>query len=56
MNKGFNCLVGTTDPMDPVKYPIVARKDSIFSQIIGKGTHYTVSTSTTPHSGDIRGS
>ncbi|GJJ68677.1 hypothetical protein EMPS_01023 [Entomortierella parvispora] len=41
MNKGFNCLVGTTDPMDPVKYPVVAREDSIFSQVIGKGTHYT---------------
>jgi 2-polyprenyl-6-methoxyphenol hydroxylase-like FAD-dependent oxidoreductase len=42
LSKGFNCLVGTTDPLDPVKFPIVTKENCIFTQVIGKGTHYTL--------------
>ncbi|KAG0281194.1 hypothetical protein BGZ95_006020 [Linnemannia exigua] len=42
MNKGYISLVGTTDALDPVKYPGVARKDSESFYIIGdKKTPYS---------------
>lgn len=44
MNRGYISLVGTTDELDPVKYPGVLREDSESFYIIGdKNTPYTVS-------------
>jgi len=43
LSKGFICMVGTTSPLDPEKYPIVKKDDCVFTQVIGKGTRYTVS-------------
>ena len=44
MNKGYISLVGTTDELDPVKYPGVLDEDSESFYIIGdKKTPYTVS-------------
>ncbi|KAG0056740.1 hypothetical protein BGZ83_003709 [Gryganskiella cystojenkinii] len=40
LNKGYIALVGTTGPLDPEKFPVVAREDSSFSQVIGRGTSY----------------
>jgi len=42
LNKGYTCLVGTTDPLDPEKYPIVTKEFSESYNIIGQGTPYTV--------------
>jgi 2-polyprenyl-6-methoxyphenol hydroxylase-like FAD-dependent oxidoreductase len=42
INKGFSCLVGTTNPLDPKKYPLVKEGRSDFYQIIGEGTPYSV--------------
>ncbi|KAK5827779.1 hypothetical protein F5H01DRAFT_375566 [Linnemannia elongata] len=42
MNRGYISLVGTTDELDPVKYPGVLREDSESFYIIGdKNTPYT---------------
>jgi hypothetical protein len=44
MNKGYISLLGTTDPLDPTKYPILTARHSEISFIIGdKNTPYTVS-------------
>ncbi|KAF9111377.1 hypothetical protein BGX27_005016 [Mortierella sp. AM989] len=40
LNKGFICLVGTTDPMDPEKYPVLKEKSAMLHQIIGDGNRY----------------
>ncbi|KAG0376825.1 hypothetical protein BGX24_007168 [Mortierella sp. AD032] len=42
MNKGYISLLGTTDPLDPARYPTMNRPDSDTSFIIGdKSTPYT---------------
>ncbi|KAG0373252.1 hypothetical protein BGX24_011950 [Mortierella sp. AD032] len=49
MNKGYISLVGTTDALDPVKYPGVLREDSESYYVIGdKNTPYTWVTFTVP--------
>lgn len=43
MEKGYISLVGTTDPLDPAKYPRMGDRDSDSVYIIGGGkTPYTV--------------
>lgn len=41
LNKGYLCLVGTSNPLDSTKHPDIVREDCIFTQVIGKGTSYT---------------
>ncbi|KAF8938002.1 hypothetical protein BGZ47_008769 [Haplosporangium gracile] len=42
MNKGYISLLGTTDPLDPAKYPALAHPDAEVSFVIGdKNTPYT---------------
>ncbi|KAF9898248.1 hypothetical protein BX616_004291, partial [Lobosporangium transversale] len=41
LSKGYICLVGTTDPVDPEKYPFVKQKEAYLHQVIGEGTPYT---------------
>ncbi|KAF9171563.1 hypothetical protein BGX20_007345 [Mortierella sp. AD010] len=41
MSKGYICLVGTTNPMDPEKYPVLKNDTSILYQVIGEETQYT---------------
>ncbi|KAG0242751.1 hypothetical protein B0O80DRAFT_493938 [Mortierella sp. GBAus27b] len=43
MSKGYVCMVGTTEPLDPAEYPGLTDKSSHAYQIIGKGTPYTAS-------------
>jgi len=43
LRKGYVCLVGTTDPLNPEEYPFVAKENCVFSQVIGRGTNYSVS-------------
>lgn len=43
MEKGYISLVGTTDPLDPAKYPRLGDRDSESAYMIGDGkTPYTV--------------
>ncbi|KAF9171562.1 hypothetical protein BGX21_000979 [Mortierella sp. AD011] len=48
MGKGFSCLVGTTDPLDPEKYPILKNKRAILYQIVGDRNQYTWSAVNVP--------
>ncbi|GJJ77179.1 hypothetical protein EMPS_09538 [Entomortierella parvispora] len=41
LNKGYTCLVGTTNSLSPEKYPIVARSIGEQYQYIVQGTPYT---------------
>lgn len=41
MHKGYTCLVGTTSPLDPEKYPWVAQPQSECYKVIERGTPYT---------------
>ncbi|KAF9343934.1 hypothetical protein BGX26_005013, partial [Mortierella sp. AD094] len=43
------CMVGTTDPLDPEKYPGISDPTSILYQMIGEGTSYTWSSITVPN-------
>jgi len=43
LNKGYSCLVGTTDPVDPEEYPFVKSELATRLLTIGEGTPYTVS-------------
>jgi 2-polyprenyl-6-methoxyphenol hydroxylase-like FAD-dependent oxidoreductase len=43
LNKGFICMVGTTKPLDPAKYPGIDGECSNTNQIIGKKSNYCVS-------------
>lgn len=43
LNIGYSCLVGTTDPVDPEKYPFVMKQHTDQLQVIGDGTPYSVS-------------
>ncbi|KAG0208921.1 hypothetical protein BGX28_000240 [Mortierella sp. GBA30] len=49
LSKGFICMVGTTDPLDPSKYPGVNNPQSNAFQVIGKGTQYTWSAFSVPN-------
>ncbi|GJJ74506.1 hypothetical protein EMPS_06864 [Entomortierella parvispora] len=40
LSKGFICMVGTTNSLDPEVYPLVKREDCLFSQVIGKGSSF----------------
>ncbi|KAF9090281.1 hypothetical protein BGX23_006121 [Mortierella sp. AD031] len=47
--KGYVCLIGTTDALDPIKYPSLAEPDCETSFIVGdKNTPYSWSTYTIP--------
>ncbi|KAK3834914.1 MAG: hypothetical protein JOS17DRAFT_773038 [Linnemannia elongata] len=49
MEKGYISLVGTTDPLDPAKYPRLGDRDSESAYMIGDGkTPYTWVTFTVP--------
>jgi 2-polyprenyl-6-methoxyphenol hydroxylase-like FAD-dependent oxidoreductase len=41
LNKGYTCLVGTTNPLDPVKYPYVTQDHSESFWVIEEGSQYT---------------
>ncbi|KAG0054777.1 hypothetical protein BGZ83_010453 [Gryganskiella cystojenkinii] len=41
MKKGYVCLVGTTDPLDPKDFPLVLQDRSDYHQIIAQGTPYS---------------
>ncbi|KAG0011463.1 hypothetical protein BGZ80_000675, partial [Entomortierella chlamydospora] len=43
------CLVGTTDPLDPEKYPGLGGPSALLYQMIGEGTSYTWSSMTVPN-------
>jgi len=47
LSKGFLAMVGTTDPLDTEQYPFLKNKEACcFSQIIGRGTSFSVSSHT----------
>ncbi|KAF8925185.1 hypothetical protein BGZ58_001060 [Dissophora ornata] len=48
LSKGFICMVGTTDPLDPKEYPGLEDERSCANVIIGKGSPYTWSAFTVP--------
>ncbi|KAK3847062.1 MAG: hypothetical protein J3R72DRAFT_209940 [Linnemannia gamsii] len=48
LSKGFICMVGTTDPLDPSKYPGVDDKSAHCNQIIGNGNNYSWSAFSVP--------
>ncbi|KAF9563530.1 hypothetical protein EC968_004830 [Mortierella alpina] len=48
LSKGFICMVGTTDPLDPAKYPGLTDSRSNAYQVIGKGSQYTWSAFSVP--------
>ncbi|KAK3847061.1 MAG: hypothetical protein J3R72DRAFT_379683 [Linnemannia gamsii] len=48
LNKGFICMVGTTDPVDPAKYPGVDDKGAHCNQIIGRNNNYSWSAFSVP--------
>ncbi|KAG0280765.1 hypothetical protein BGZ95_008791 [Linnemannia exigua] len=48
LSKGFICMVGTSDPLDPTKYPGVDDKTAHCNQIIGNGNNYTWSAFSVP--------
>ncbi|KAF9170398.1 hypothetical protein BGX21_010220 [Mortierella sp. AD011] len=49
LNKCNICLVGTTDPLDPEKYPGIGGPSALLYQMIGEGTSYTWSSMTVPN-------
>ncbi|KAF9134468.1 hypothetical protein BGW39_006928 [Mortierella sp. 14UC] len=48
LNRGFICMVGTTRPLDPVKYPGVDEEIANCNQIIGKSSNYCWSSFSVP--------
>ncbi|KAF9981361.1 hypothetical protein BGZ65_004038, partial [Modicella reniformis] len=48
LNKGFMCLVGTTEELDPAKYEILKDTAVTLNQVIGTGTQYTWSAVNVP--------
>ncbi|KAF9913592.1 hypothetical protein BX616_009843 [Lobosporangium transversale] len=48
LSMNFTCLVGTTDSLDPEKYPILKEKEAKLHQVIGNGTQYTWSAVNVP--------
>ncbi|KAF9170396.1 hypothetical protein BGX20_009019 [Mortierella sp. AD010] len=49
LNKCNICMVGTTDPLDPEKYPGISGPTAVLYQIIGEGTPYTWSSMSIPN-------
>ncbi|KAG0041322.1 hypothetical protein BGZ83_002001 [Gryganskiella cystojenkinii] len=47
-HKGYTCLVGTTDSLDPEKFPYVTKENMETFQMIGQGTPYTWSICNVP--------
>jgi len=43
LTKGYLAMVGTTDPMDPEQHPFLKNQASTFSQVLGRGTSFSVS-------------
>ena len=43
MTKGYACLVGTTRPLDPAKYPGIDKPSSAAANVIADKSPYTVS-------------
>lgn len=41
LHKGFTCLVGTTNPLDPEKYPYLLQDRTESFMVIEEGTQYT---------------
>ncbi|KAF9581480.1 hypothetical protein BGW38_001481 [Lunasporangiospora selenospora] len=48
LSKGFLCMVGTTDALDPERYPCLRDPYAHFSQVIGKNSPYSWSTISVP--------
>ncbi|KAF9536819.1 hypothetical protein EC957_009601 [Mortierella hygrophila] len=48
LNKGFICMVGTTDPLDPAKYLGLDSETANINQIIGKNNLYSWSAFSVP--------
>ncbi|KAF9578771.1 hypothetical protein BGW38_005272 [Lunasporangiospora selenospora] len=48
LEKGYICLVGTTDPLDLEKYPGLDRPEADSSLVVGKGIPYAWTTFTMP--------
>jgi len=42
LNKGYTCLVGTTEPLDPAKFPVVTEKDNGGVLVIGNNNSWVV--------------
>ncbi|KAF9581481.1 hypothetical protein BGW38_001482 [Lunasporangiospora selenospora] len=49
MDKGYVCLVGTSDPLDAEKYPALKDDFAHFAQIMGTGSPYSWSTISVPN-------
>ncbi|KAF9913117.1 hypothetical protein EC991_003576 [Linnemannia zychae] len=49
LKSGFVTMVGTTDPLEPEKYPVLKDEYSFFSQVIGDNKPYSWSTYTVPN-------
>ncbi|KAG0015129.1 hypothetical protein BGZ80_010032 [Entomortierella chlamydospora] len=41
LTMGHLCMVGTTDPVDPEKYPCVNNEKALFQRVIGRGDSYS---------------
>ncbi|KAF9985076.1 hypothetical protein BGZ75_003370 [Mortierella antarctica] len=41
MKLGYLCMVGTTEPLDPAKFPVVAEETSVFQRVISDTEPYT---------------
>ncbi|KAF9283053.1 hypothetical protein BGZ68_005603, partial [Mortierella alpina] len=48
LSLSYVCMVGTTDPMDPEKYPQLKDDQAHLSQIVGDGTPYSWTTISVP--------
>lgn len=48
LHKGFTCLVGTTSPLDPERFPDVKKNSSDTYSVVGQGTPYSWTTFTVP--------
>ncbi|KAG0042408.1 hypothetical protein BGZ83_000498 [Gryganskiella cystojenkinii] len=48
LHRGFTCLVGTTDPLDPKRFPDLNKKSSDCVSVVGQGTSYSWTTFTVP--------
>ncbi|KAF9343933.1 hypothetical protein BGX26_005012 [Mortierella sp. AD094] len=49
LSKGSICMVGTTNPLDPEKYPCVSEPTSILYQMIGEKSSYAWNSITVPN-------
>ncbi|KAF9347901.1 hypothetical protein BGX26_000659 [Mortierella sp. AD094] len=49
LSKGYICMVGTTIPVDPEKYPCISNPTALSYQMIGEGTPHSWSFMTVPN-------